>query len=83
VVNGSGDSYGYLGLKQATIKFSDQGERYFDWPGAYDSGPYRYYAGPVYTMKGLNGTGRCVDVLGLVQYPGGEAVARHNNLHCG
>jgi hypothetical protein len=49
-----------------------------------DRGDFSYYAGPAYTPPGYNMSGHCVDVGGMVEYPGGTtADAGALGVHCG
>ncbi|MGC5305815.1 hypothetical protein [Micromonospora zamorensis] len=79
VVNHLGQSYGTSMYTLAKIRPSG-----YSWPACpstgCDEGDYRYYAGPVYTPAGLNMSGRCVDVAGMV---GVQADRIKYNIACG
>ncbi|MFC4334180.1 hypothetical protein [Salininema proteolyticum] len=80
VVNGYGAAYGYKDLKVAWL-WDDRG---VGSPVAYDSGQYSYYAGPVYTPRGKDMTGKCISIQGRIDLPNGTWVARRmERVHCG
>ncbi|MFC4337743.1 hypothetical protein [Salininema proteolyticum] len=80
VTNGTGATYGLKRHKGVSINPSSSSGRVDS-----DSGAFSYYAGPVYTPRGYNLSGECIDVDGTVGLPGGnEVTGRYlSRVHCG
>ncbi|MEV0646958.1 hypothetical protein AB0I28_17000 [Phytomonospora sp. NPDC050363] len=79
VLNGTGKTYGSGARKGILIWANGYYDRYDQ-----DDRDYKYYAGPVYTPSGINMSGRCINVEGIVEFPNGEIAAGHRyNVHCG
>jgi hypothetical protein len=78
VLNGTGKTYGFNGRKGILIYASGYYSQYDQ-----DDRDYSYYAGPVYTPSGVNMSGRCVNLEGIVEFPNGETVAGYRyGVHC-
>jgi hypothetical protein len=68
---GYGATYGKPTEKSAGLKTGDG-------PWHHDTGEYKYYAGPVTTLRGVDGS-QCIDVKGYV----GREITSLSNVHCG
>jgi hypothetical protein len=84
VTSHKGDFYGVAARTRVKIRPSG-----WSWPGCNstgcDDGVYSYYAGPVYTPKGVNMSNRCIDFEGRIYSAGGllgGGIGR-SNRHCG
>lgn len=78
VMNSTGDAYGVSGRKFVRI-FPTSAPKYHD----YDSGNYKYYAGPVYTPRGYNMSGKCITVEAGIWLSSGDAGLKLPGIHCG
>ncbi|MFC4335897.1 hypothetical protein [Salininema proteolyticum] len=79
VMNATGAAYDFAAVKSVGIWPSSDSSKNDN-----DYGNYRYYAGPVYTPKGYDMTGKCVDIGGQTQVPDGSmAFEDFANKHCG
>lgn len=79
VTNHAGPSYGVRVFTEARIRPSG-----WSWPSCpsstgCDADFYSYYAGPVYTPRGVNMSSRCIDISGSVDW----ASSTHRRVHCG
>lgn len=79
VTNHTGPTYGERAYTQATIKPTGR-----SWPSCpsstgCDGGMYSYYAGPVYTPRGVDMTNRCINIKGVIGWH--ERTLRKK--HCG
>jgi hypothetical protein len=66
--NHAGSTYGVSLFTQARIRPSGS-----SWPSCpsstgCDAGFYKYRAGPVYTPAGVNMSGRCIDINGVIDW---------------
>jgi hypothetical protein len=77
---GSGATYGWKGFKAIEVcphgaAVSLCGEEH---------GDFLYYAGPVYTKAGYNMSGKCIDVVGIIEHPNGTSADGGGvRVHCG
>ncbi|MEU6858929.1 hypothetical protein AB0B28_08665 [Glycomyces sp. NPDC046736] len=79
VLNATGETYGFNGRKGVIIWAEGYYDRYDQ-----DDKDYSYYAGPVYTPAGVNMSGRCLNVEGIVETRNGSyATGQRYKVHCG
>ena len=77
---GAGATYGWKGFKSVSVCPTGAADSYC----GRDQGDYLYYAGPAYTKAGYDMTGRCVDVIGIIEHPSGaSADGGGARVHCG
>lgn len=76
-VNHAGSTYGVSMFTQARIRPSGS-----SWPSCpsstgCDAGFYKYRAGPVYTPAGVDMSGRCIDINGVIDWRSRTLYWRH------
>lgn len=77
VTNHAGATYGERAYTQATIRPSGR-----SWPRCpsstgCDGDMYSYYAGPVYTPRGVDMSNRCIDIKGVIGWHERTVTKRH------